>query len=63
LESAILGRPRSCGGFNLHIMENIFFDLKKLKYLGTGAIIGKTVRIRKPEEAIIGDYTIIDDFT
>jgi acetyltransferase-like isoleucine patch superfamily enzyme len=44
-------------------MENIFFDLKRLKYLGKGAIIGKTVRIRKPEEAVIGDYTIIDDFT
>lgn len=44
-------------------MENIYFDLKRLKYLGKGAIIGKTVRIRKPEETIIGDYTIIDDFT
>lgn len=44
-------------------MENIFFDLKKLKYLGEGCIIGKTVRIRNPEECIIGDGTIIDDFT
>lgn len=44
-------------------MDNIFFDLKKLKYLGHGCIIGKTVRIRKPEECIIGDNTIIDDFT
>ncbi len=44
-------------------MENIFFDLKKLKYLGENVIIGKTVRIRKPEECIIGDGTIIDDFT
>lgn len=43
-------------------MENIFFDLKKLKYLGENCIIGKTVRIRKPEECIIGDGTIIDDF-
>jgi acetyltransferase-like isoleucine patch superfamily enzyme len=44
-------------------MENIFFDLKRLKYLGVGAIIGKTVRIRKPEECVIGDHTILDDFT
>ena len=44
-------------------MENIFLDLNELKYLGKGAIIGKTVRIRKPEETVIGDYTIIDDFT
>jgi len=44
-------------------MENIFFDLKQLKYLGVGAIIGKTVRIRHPEKVIIGDYSIIDDFT
>lgn len=44
-------------------MDNIFFDLKQLKYLGEGAIIGKTVRIRKPEKTIIGDHTIIDDFT
>jgi acetyltransferase-like isoleucine patch superfamily enzyme len=44
-------------------MENIFFDLKKLKYLGEGCIIGKTVRIRQPEKCIIGDGTIIDDFT
>lgn len=43
-------------------MENIFFDIKKLKYLGQNCIIGKTVRIRKPEECIIGDGTIIDDF-
>lgn len=44
-------------------MENIFFDLKRLKYLGVGAIIGKTVRVRHPEDVIIGDYSIIDDFT
>ena len=44
-------------------MENIFFDYKNLKYLGKGAIIGKTVRIRNPEKVSIGDYTIIDDFT
>ena len=43
-------------------MENIFFDKKKLKYCGENVIIGKTVRIRKPEECIIGDNTIIDDF-
>lgn len=42
--------------------ENIFFDKSKLKYCGENVIIGKTVRIRKPEECIIGDNTIIDDF-
>lgn len=42
--------------------ENIFFDKSKLKYCGKNVIIGKTVRIRKPEECIIGDGTIIDDF-
>lgn len=43
-------------------MENIFFDRSKLKYCGKDVIIGKTVRIRKPEECSIGDGTIIDDF-
>lgn len=43
-------------------MENIFFDKRDLKYCGSNVIIGKTVRIRKPEECIIGDGTIIDDF-
>lgn len=43
-------------------MDNIFFDKKRLKHCGTNVIIGKTVRIRKPEECIIGDNTIIDDF-
>lgn len=43
-------------------MENIFFDKKKLKYCGEGAIIGKTVRIRHPEKVVIGDGSIIDDF-
>lgn len=44
-------------------MENLFFDKKDLKYCGNNVIIGKTVRIRKPEEVIIGDHVIIDDFT
>lgn len=44
-------------------MENIFFDKSKLKHCGKNVIIGKTVRIRKPEEVSIGDGTIIDDFT
>ena len=43
-------------------MENIFFDRKDLKYCGEGVIIGKTVRIRNPQEVSIGDGTIIDDF-
>jgi acetyltransferase-like isoleucine patch superfamily enzyme len=44
-------------------MENLFFDLRRLKHLGQGAIVGKTVRIRRPEDVSIGDHTIIDDFT
>ena len=44
-------------------MDNIFFDISKLKHCGKNVIIGKTVRIRKPEECSIGDNTIIDDFT
>jgi len=44
-------------------MDNIYFDLKRLKHLGKNAIIGKCVRIRYPEEVIIDDYAIIDDFT
>ena len=48
---------------SLEMSENIFFDLKRLKHVGNNVIIGKTVRIRKPEEVSIGDNTIIDDFT
>ena len=44
-------------------MENIFFDLSKLKHIGQNVIIGKTVRIRYPELVSIGDNCIIDDFT
>jgi acetyltransferase-like isoleucine patch superfamily enzyme len=44
-------------------VDNIFFDRTQLKYCGEDVIIGKTVRIRKPEEVSIGDGTIIDDFT
>ena len=44
-------------------MENIFFDLKKLKSLVRNVIIGKTVRIRYPELVEIGDNVIVDDFT
>jgi galactoside O-acetyltransferase len=44
-------------------MENIFFDLSRLKKKGTNVIIGKTVRIRYPELVEIGDNCIIDDFT
>lgn len=44
-------------------MENIFFDKRNLKYCGNNVIIGKTVRIRKPQEVILGDNVIIDDFT
>jgi len=44
-------------------MENIFFDIRDLKYCGTNVIIGKTVRIRYPELVSIGDNCIIDDFS
>ena len=44
-------------------MENIFFDIEKLKSIGQNVIIGKTVRIRYPELVEIGDNVIIDDFT
>lgn len=44
-------------------MENIFFDISKLKSCGANVIIGKTVRIRNPELVEIGDNVIIDDFT
>ena len=43
--------------------DNIFFDTGKLRSLGKKAIIGKTVRIRRPELAEIGTGSIIDDFT
>ncbi len=42
---------------------NIFFDLAELASLGEGAIIGKTVRIRKPARCSIGAHSIIDDFS
>jgi len=43
-------------------MDNIFFDLGKLKSCGKNVIIGKTVRLRYPELVEIGDNVIIDDF-
>lgn len=43
--------------------QNIFFDFSSLAKLGNHAIIGKTVRIRKPARVRIGDCAIIDDFT
>jgi acetyltransferase-like isoleucine patch superfamily enzyme len=42
--------------------SNLFFDLTELAGLGRGAIIGKTVRLRKPGKTWIGDYSILDDF-
>ncbi|MFA6035787.1 MAG: acyltransferase [Candidatus Micrarchaeia archaeon] len=44
-------------------MENIFFDISKLRKLGKNAIVGKTARIRKPHLVSIGNCSIIDDFT
>jgi galactoside O-acetyltransferase len=43
--------------------KNIFFDFSELAGLGEHAIVGKTVRIRKPTRVTIGDHSIIDDFT
>lgn len=43
--------------------DNIFFDLKSLKKIGSNVVIGKTVRIRYPHLVEIGDNVIIDDFT
>lgn len=44
-------------------MENLFFDRRDLKRCGDNVIIGKTVRIRRPELVEIGNNVIIDDFT
>ena len=44
------------------MQDNIFFDVSKLKHVGKNVVIGKTVRIRQPENVSIGDNTIIDDF-
>ena len=44
-------------------MHNIFFDKSQLKHIGKNVIIGKTVRIRQPENVSIDDNSIIDDFT
>jgi len=41
--------------------ENIFFDIKKLKYRGSNVIIGKTVRIRYPELVELHVYKILSD--
>ena len=43
--------------------DNLFFKFADLNHKGTHVIIGKTVRIRKPAQVSIGDYSIIDDFT
>ena len=45
------------------MQDNLYFNLKDLKYIGANVIIGKTVRIRQPELVSIGDNTIVDDFT
>ena len=44
------------------MIENIYFDKRDLKYCGKNVIIGKTVRIRRPQDVVIGDNVIIDDF-
>ena len=49
--------------YRLICSSQLVFDLKDLKHLGKNVIIGKTVRIRRPEYVSIGDNVIIDDFT
>jgi dTDP-4-amino-4,6-dideoxy-D-glucose acyltransferase len=44
-------------------LDNIFFDVNRLRHLGRNVILGKTVRIRYPELVRIGDNCILDDFT
>ena len=43
--------------------KNLFFNFNELKYLGKNLKIGKLVNIRNPEKVIVGDNSIIDDFT
>ncbi|GEM_PF-352051 len=42
--------------------DNIFFDTARIGHRGDGVIIGKTVRLRRPEACSIGVGSIIDDF-
>ncbi|HMP89629.1 MAG TPA: hypothetical protein PJ991_05485 [Kiritimatiellia bacterium] len=42
---------------------NLFIDLNELELLAPTAIVGRTVRIRKPARVKIHDGSIIDDFT
>jgi len=42
---------------------NIFGNLDKIKSRGKDSIIGRTVRIRRPESFEIGRNSIVDDFT
>lgn len=48
---------------NIGMNDNIFFDISRLKSCGQNVIIGKTVRIRYPEQVSLSDNVIIDDFT
>lgn len=43
--------------------ENLFVSLSELAFLHESAIVGRTVRIRKPARVRIGAGSIIDDFT
>src|SRR5262245_21662991 len=42
-------------------MDNIFFDPRPLRYLGVGAIVGKTVRVRRPAGRVLRAGAIVDD--
>lgn len=42
---------------------NLFLDLQQLAHLDPTALVGRTVRIRKPERVHIGAGSIVDDFT
>jgi len=43
--------------------ENLFINLNELASLHPTAIVGRTVRIRKPARVRIGAGSIVDDFT
>lgn len=43
--------------------DNLFINLSELAHLDPTAIVGKTVRIRKPDRVRIHAGSIIDDFT
>lgn len=55
--------PRTSYFYEWRGHMSFFFNPAALAGLGTGAIIGRLVRLRYPEQCSIGDYAILDDFT